>query len=132
MLSENRARLALSILKGFQDAWPNVLYIRNLLERLLRSSSNHGSDAEGDANHSHSTQNLDPTRTLPEHREYNDGNSAPIEAISPLDTVEQLDDHVYNLLLTPVMPMFSFNHLAEDVGLGPDFWTLDQVSDESY
>ena len=51
---------------------------------------------------------------------------------SPPDTVEQPDEYVYNLLLTPAMPMFSFNNLAEDVGLGPDFWTLDQGSDGSF
>lgn len=120
------------ILRGFQDAWPNVLYIRNLLERLLKNSSNHGSDAEGDTSNTYSTQNPEPTRTFTGHREYNGGDPVEVEVISPLDTAEQLDDHVYNLLLTPAMPLFSFNNLAEDVGLGPDFWALDQVSEGSF
>ena len=54
------------------------------------------------------------------------------EEISPPDTVEQSDEYVYNLLLTPVMPMFSLNNLAEDVGLGPDFWNLDQGRDGTF
>lgn len=101
VLSEHRARLELSILRGFQDTWPHVLYIRHLLERLLKTSSSRESETD-------------------EQQEHCSGLEEPAEMMFPLGLVEgSLDEHVFNLLSTPTMPMFLFNSLDNEAGFNP-------------
>lgn len=120
VLSEHRARLELSILRGFQDTWPHVLYIRHLLERLLKTSSSRESETYGNAHYLYIAQDPELTRDLAQQQEHCSGLEEPAEMMLPLGLVEgSLDEHVFNLLSTPTMPMFLFNSLDNEAGFNP-------------
>lgn len=126
ILCENRVRLAMHILESFQDSWPAVIWTRHFLECLLNNTPE---DTARDADMESATHSemAKPSMTqwrvgssVVEHRVVEQN------AASGQMETEYQDPNAYgSSFQTPQMPLFSFNDVAEDMGINPDTLLFD-------